>query len=176
VLFGPQELFVSSSKHVALVNQGKVAFDFSVAPSPLALPIVDVSPAQGRLKAGERVRLNVTFLSAIPDQVEEVLQLTVAHFDPVPLRISALGVFPQLFVDLPRADAWQAAQAAASEQADAAAVAAKQPMLIEEVDEKGNVVSSSPAWVLGDNDAEEKHSLTDGAESKQPFYSSILLP
>ncbi len=91
VNFGAQELFVSASKHVSLqFRQSRFRIPCDTRCGSCCAPYRrSLSPTSGRLKAGERVRFHVVFLSAIPYSIEKILQLIVAHFEPVPIRVAA---------------------------------------------------------------------------------------
>jgi len=197
--FGYQEMFSTPAKHITLTNSGKVTFEYSLTLPPLCLPLIDISPSEGRLRAGERVRIQIRLLTAIPDAVDEIVMLRVGFYDPLPIHVSAHGVFPQLYVDLPRADRWMEEHAADEEEyeADVSQQSGQQTeilslssasssarkrqfggMTIEEIDDQGNVLPRLPLPLIqqehDDQQVEEKHQLHDDDHDMESHYTDDI--
>lgn len=93
----PQEFFIE--------NPGKVPFEYVISLEKLTRPgVIEIMPSQGKVGAGEKAKITVKVTPGIPDTVEEIIQVEVAHFEPLLFRISAVGIYPALLFHLPRPD------------------------------------------------------------------------
>ena len=93
----------SAQKDFYIENIGKVAYEFTVNTSTLSRPgILDVQPAVGRCAAGEKQRITVKFFPGIPDTIDEMFLVEVAHFPAERFKIRALGIYAGAIVTLPR--------------------------------------------------------------------------
>lgn len=119
--FGPKDMGSVESREIMLFNTGRVAFEFTVDLKMISQPVVTVSPLTGKLNAGDKQKVTVTLEAKLPSKIKEQFQLAVAYFDPVPVFVSAIGVFPSFIATLPRAPTqdWQRLCMQAEEQLNA---------------------------------------------------------
>jgi len=107
--FGPKDMGSVEERDITLYNTGRVGFEFSIDLKTLTSSVVSVNPKGGRLNAGEKQKLTIKLDTCLPSRIKETFQLIVAYFDPVPICVNALGVYPSAIFSLPRADTpdWQ---------------------------------------------------------------------
>mmetsp|Transcript_118563 Transcript_118563/g.206475 ORF Transcript_118563/g.206475 Transcript_118563/m.206475 type:complete len:3749 (+) Transcript_118563:362-11608(+) len=101
--FGCQGYDRWEEKEIFLINAARVSFPFSVdfgACSPMNR--VEVSPKEGILKGNDKVRLAVKFCPRVPDKVEETFLVRVAHFEPQPIKVTGIGQYSSVHINLPR--------------------------------------------------------------------------
>ena len=103
VHFGEIPYNESSMQEFFIENIGKVPFEYTINLDTLQRPgILEVSPAQGKVAAAEKAKISMKITPGIPDYLEEVIQVEVAHHDPILLKLSAKGIYPALLFHLPR--------------------------------------------------------------------------
>jgi hypothetical protein len=124
--FGRLPFDAVETRDLTLTNTGKVEYSFTVAPmikpvkaaEPIAtagalsasasaiLPDrIAVSPATGTLGPGEKVKITVRVKPGLPGGISERLRVSVAHFEPVDVRVEGQAVFGSLVCSLPLQDA-----------------------------------------------------------------------
>ncbi|KAL0040642.1 hypothetical protein WJX79_000331 [Trebouxia sp. C0005] len=100
---GPVLFDRASEKEVSIYNRGRVQFTFDIDTSGLSRPSVcDVTPKTGTVMPGQHAVLKLKVVAGMPDNIQEVLRVKVAHFDPVTLTLVGQGVYPALLLTLPR--------------------------------------------------------------------------
>ncbi|KAG7333195.1 hypothetical protein KOW79_003330 [Hemibagrus wyckioides] len=109
VNFGPQLFDHVAEAEIILKNTGKVGFDFSflledqhVSPKGTLPGQPLVIPSMGHISANEELKASVYYLPGIPEVFKKVFQLQVAFFEPESITIRGEGIFPRVFLDLPR--------------------------------------------------------------------------
>ena len=101
--FGEISYNESSVQEFFIENNGKVPFEYSINLDSLQRPgILEVTPAQGKVGASEKAKVSMKITPGIPDYLEEVIQVEIAHYDPILLKLSAQGIYPALLFHLPR--------------------------------------------------------------------------
>ena len=103
ISFGDIPYNESSMQEFFIENVGKVPFEYTINLDTLQRPgILEVTPAQGKIGATEKAKISMKITPGIPDYLEEVIQVEVAHYDPILLKLSARGIYPALLFHLPR--------------------------------------------------------------------------
>ena len=93
-------------KEFNLLNPGQVPYDFRIRMDQLSRPdVILVQPSAGRIYAGDKQKITVTFRPGIPDRIMERLMIDIAHFEPVVFPVYGHGIFTSCHVSLPRKDA-----------------------------------------------------------------------
>ena len=93
-------------KEFNLLNPGQVPYDFRIRMDQLSRPdILLVQPSAGRIYAGDKQKISVTFRPGIPDRIMEQLMIDIAHFEPIVFPVYGHGIFTSCHVSLPRSDA-----------------------------------------------------------------------
>lgn len=100
--FGPKDLNVVEDSELCIYNTGKVGFNYKIDASTVVRPILAISPMSGRINAGEKQKIGVRLYSLLPDEIDETFTISVAYFDPVPIKVTSMGVFPMIALSLPR--------------------------------------------------------------------------
>lgn len=103
--FGDIPYNESSVQEFFVENIGKVPFEYSINLDTLQRPgILEVTPAQGKVGASEKAKISMKITPGVPDYLEEVIQVEIAHYDPILLKLNAKGIYPALLFHLPRPD------------------------------------------------------------------------
>ena len=91
-------------KEVVVVNQGKVPFSFRVNLDTLSRSsvVADCSSLGGTIAAGGREILKLKVTPGIPDKIDEIIAVEVAHFEPVNVHVKINGLHPSILLSLPR--------------------------------------------------------------------------
>lgn len=55
----------------------------------------------------DRARADAQVVAGFPDHIRELLNIQVAHFEPVAVSLVGEGVYPALALTLPRAKNWE---------------------------------------------------------------------
>ncbi|XP_067158936.1 hydrocephalus-inducing protein homolog [Apteryx mantelli] len=98
---------VSEAK-LTLQNSGKVGFKYtvlspSVASADNPVPGVPlVLPATGYVGSGEEQLLKVYYLPGVPGDFYRTFQIQVGHLEPEKISLKGEGIFPRIYMDLPR--------------------------------------------------------------------------
>ena len=101
--FGDIPYNESSAQEFFIENVGKVPFEYSINLDTLQRPgILEVTPSQGKVSANEKAKIVVKITPGVPDYLEEVIQVEIAHYDPILVKLVAKGIFPALFFHLTR--------------------------------------------------------------------------
>ncbi|XP_067905917.1 hydrocephalus-inducing protein homolog [Heterodontus francisci] len=93
---------------LTLMNTGKVGFDFTIlnlkqAADQELLPGVPlVSPSVGYIEANAEQELTVSYLPGVPEIFHKSFEIQVSHFEPASISLKGEGVFPRIYLDLPR--------------------------------------------------------------------------
>jgi len=86
-------------------NTGKVPFQFSINLDTIQRPgIVDISPGSGKIAQGENRKITVKLTPGVPDVVNEQFLVEIAHFDPIVFKLTAIGIYPAVLLNLGRPD------------------------------------------------------------------------
>ncbi len=97
ISFGDVLFMQTVEKEITLKLTGKVPVYFNVDVSTRTRSnVVDISPLVGLINPDEKQTFKIKFCAGVPDSIEEVIYISVAHFEPVPIRITGRGIFPAL--------------------------------------------------------------------------------
>jgi hydrocephalus-inducing protein len=92
-------------KEFNLLNPGQVPYDFRIRMDQLSRPdVILVNPSSGRIYAGDKQKISITFRPGIPDRIMEQLMIDIAHFEPVVFPVYGHGIFTSCHISLPRSD------------------------------------------------------------------------
>jgi hydrocephalus-inducing protein len=115
----------TESREFTLMNCGKVEYDFVVdigtcanfvnaldaQTEALSIPYsalfpkrLQISPSSGRISAGDKAKVIVKLCPGTPDPVLETIRVRIAHFEPIDIKVEAVGVFGSVLLALPRPD------------------------------------------------------------------------
>ncbi|CAG9464033.1 unnamed protein product [Pedinophyceae sp. YPF-701] len=90
-------------QEVVLQNTGRVPFNYILNLSRLSRPgVVSAANTTGHLAGGQREGIKLRITPGVPDLLNEVVLLEVAHCEPEELRIHCEGIFQGLLMSLPR--------------------------------------------------------------------------
>ncbi|XP_033896012.3 hydrocephalus-inducing protein-like [Acipenser ruthenus] len=94
---------------ITLKNTGKVGFEFSTLnvqldsspnnPRP-GLPLV--IPSSGFIEANSEQTLSVFYLPGVPEHFHKSFEMQVSYFEPDSISVRGEGIFPRIYLDLPR--------------------------------------------------------------------------
>ncbi|MGH0142284.1 UNVERIFIED_CONTAM: hypothetical protein FKN15_002866 [Acipenser sinensis] len=94
---------------ITLKNTGKVGFEFSTLnvqldsspnnPRP-GLPLV--IPSSGFIEANSEQMLSVFYLPGVPEHFHKSFEMQVSYFEPDSISVRGEGIFPRIYLDLPR--------------------------------------------------------------------------
>ncbi|RXM33054.1 Hydrocephalus-inducing protein [Acipenser ruthenus] len=94
---------------ITLKNTGKVGFEFSTLsvqldsspnnPQP-GLPLV--IPSSGFIEANSEQTLSVFYLPGVPEHFHKYFEIQVSYFEPDSISVRGEGIFPRIYLDLPR--------------------------------------------------------------------------
>ncbi|XP_016051807.1 PREDICTED: hydrocephalus-inducing protein homolog [Miniopterus natalensis] len=93
---------------ITLKNTGKVGFEFKVLTKYQSsldnlLPGVPlILPVSGFISSLNEQVLKVYYLPGVPEVFERSFQIQIAHLDPENITLSGEGIFPRIYLDLPR--------------------------------------------------------------------------
>ncbi|CAE7894595.1 HYDIN [Symbiodinium microadriaticum] len=86
-------------REIVLANTGKVAFQFNWNLCALSRPpVLDCWPVSGQINPGDKERITIRFRTGIPDEVNEVALLEVAHFERQRINVRGHGIFPGILL------------------------------------------------------------------------------
>ncbi|CAD7939993.1 unnamed protein product [Amoebophrya sp. A120] len=92
-------------RDLCIRNMGQVPFYYSVDMTTLKRPLcVDIFPQTGLIHPEDKTFLKIRFCPGIPDYVEEHVLIAVAHYEPIKFKINGTGIFPNLVLELERAE------------------------------------------------------------------------
>ncbi|KAI5082267.1 hypothetical protein GOP47_0002010 [Adiantum capillus-veneris] len=101
--FGFQQFNQTAEKYLSLLNSGKIPINFTVGfPCRRQTPFLNVSPLHGTLDPGHNQNFTVSICPLLPERYQTLLTVQVSHFLPYNIHVFGEGVFPHVFVDLPR--------------------------------------------------------------------------
>ncbi|XP_039618305.1 hydrocephalus-inducing protein-like [Polypterus senegalus] len=107
--YGLQEFDCVAHAEITLKNTGKVNFEFNVLngqqcafPENLQPGIPLVLPQSGYIEAYAEQRLSVHYFPGIPETFQKSFDIQVSYFKPDTVLVKGEGIFPRIFLDLPR--------------------------------------------------------------------------
>ncbi|XP_048461536.1 hydrocephalus-inducing protein homolog [Rhincodon typus] len=106
--YGHQLFSLVAVAELTLKNTGKVGFDFTVlnleqAADQEPVPGVPlVIPYSGYIAANSEQKLKVSYLPGVPDIFHKSFEIQVSHFEPESISLKGEGIFPRIYLDLPR--------------------------------------------------------------------------
>lgn len=104
IRFPPSSLQQIQSESILLENPGRVAFnyDFTTSLDSCLARQILLSPASGRVEAGQNVKVNIRFCTAYPGETVHNLFLNVGHLKPELIYVRGSGIHSDLHIELPR--------------------------------------------------------------------------
>ncbi|XP_070253950.1 hydrocephalus-inducing protein homolog isoform X4 [Myotis yumanensis] len=93
---------------VTLKNTGKVGFEFRVltddqsSPDNLMPGVPLILPLSGFISSLKEQELKIYYLPGVPEIFQRSFQVQIAHLDPESITLSGEGIFPRIYIDLPR--------------------------------------------------------------------------
>ncbi|XP_036202709.1 hydrocephalus-inducing protein homolog [Myotis myotis] len=93
---------------VTLKNTGKVGFEFKVltndqsSPDNLLPGVPLILPLSGFISSLKEQELKIYYLPGGPEIFQRSFQVQIAHLDPESITLRGEGIFPRIYIDLPR--------------------------------------------------------------------------
>jgi hydrocephalus-inducing protein len=105
--FGDVHFDKSATRTLTLTNVGSVPLDFHFLNinnlnNPQDYAQIDVEPESGICAPLTSTVITIKFLPNLPENFEKILFLQIAHFQPDEIRLTGIGMFSRLEIDLPR--------------------------------------------------------------------------
>ncbi|CDJ53112.1 hypothetical protein, conserved [Eimeria brunetti] len=102
--FGELPYLKPVTAEVILANGGFVDLSFAVDLERVSRPwAVEVSKRKGLIRANEKFKLDITFMTGIPAEITEQIFVEVDHCDPIAVTLRGRGTYRCLLIGLPRA-------------------------------------------------------------------------
>lgn len=103
--FGEVPYNEHSQKEFFIENIGKVPYEFSMNLSTVSRPgIIECHPMTGKVIAGEKFKVIIKFFPGVPDNIDEMFLVEVAHFPAERFKVKAVGTYPGCLLSFPRGD------------------------------------------------------------------------
>lgn len=83
-------------------NEGKVDFNVNIDYKSEKLRYIKLYKHSFIVKAQTNEDIDIDFMPGTPEFVYDIIQINIAHFEPIIVKIHALGFFSTLIIDLPR--------------------------------------------------------------------------
>ncbi|XP_056622256.1 hydrocephalus-inducing protein homolog isoform X2 [Triplophysa dalaica] len=107
--FGLQLFDHVAEAEITLKNTGKVGFDFYTLPGAQGLSVDQplpgqplIVPSKGHLRSHAEIRFSVYYLPGTPEFFQETFHLQLAFNETENITIRGEGIFPRVYLDLPR--------------------------------------------------------------------------
>ncbi|XP_072403680.1 hydrocephalus-inducing protein homolog [Chiloscyllium punctatum] len=106
--YGYQLLSLVAVAELTLMNTGKVGFDFAVlhldqmAKQEPVTGVPLVTPCSGYIAANSEQKLKVSYLPGVPEAFHKSFEIQIAYFEPESISLKGEGIFPRIYLDLPR--------------------------------------------------------------------------
>ena len=102
--FSRQTFDKTINKEIVLTNTGRVKIPFRVNTKSLSRQaLLSVTPKEGDVEGGDSCHINFAIRPGIPEKIDEVVTLEVAHFEPIRIPITGEGIYGCVAMSLPRA-------------------------------------------------------------------------
>lgn len=86
-----------------ILNDGRVAFNYEILPCSLEdAKYLEFLPSNGKVGANQKALITVRMKPAIPDNIKASFAVRIAQFDPIIIDCFCQGIFPTVFISLPR--------------------------------------------------------------------------
>lgn len=187
--FGRMPYSGGDSRDFTIHNTGRVPYTYTIEADPALMRPgggLLLSTTAGRIAPGEKVRVDVRLRPGVPGPVAASINLTVAHFQPIAISVTAEAVFGSVACELPLDDdddpEWRAAYAIATaavrtkRNAAASAVAALEAELSSEVPARGHSAASGASGVLAAGKAGLTVPLPEAAVAAPPSAAKAPAP
>jgi hydrocephalus-inducing protein len=103
--FGEVAYNESTTKDFFIENFGKVPFEFNINLGTVSRPgIVECTPINGKVIAGEKFKITCKFYPGIPDNIHEIFLVECGHFPAIRFTLDAVGIYPGALISLPRTE------------------------------------------------------------------------
>ena len=101
--FGKVIFTDKNDQDFTIMNHGKVNYNFRLEPSTLEDALfLEFYPASGKVIANQQLKVTIRMRPGIPSLIKAKFTVHIAHFDPVQVDCYCQGIFPAVFVGLPR--------------------------------------------------------------------------
>jgi hypothetical protein len=92
-----------NDQELMIMNHGKVNYNFRLEPTTKDdANYLEFFPAFGKVNASQNLKVIVRMRPGIPSLIKTSFTVHIAHFDPVQVACYCQGIFPAVFVGLPR--------------------------------------------------------------------------
>ncbi|KAI9343132.1 hypothetical protein BDR26DRAFT_917651 [Obelidium mucronatum] len=87
-----------------ITNTGNVTFDYNtiIFPDSSLWQKIMVSPSTGTIVPHGKQKISVRFCSCVPESVDEYFYIQIALFEPLKIRVTGSGMFPLVYMTIPR--------------------------------------------------------------------------
>lgn len=187
--FGRMPYSGGDSRDFTIHNTGRVPYTYTIEADPALMRPgggLLLSTTAGRIAPGEKVRVDVRLRPGVPGPVAASINLTVAHFQPVAIAVTADAVFGSVACELPLDDEddaeWRAAHAIATaavrskRNAASSAVAALEAELASEVPARGPSVASAASGAFAPGRVGSTVPLPEAAVAATPAAAKAPAP
>ena len=100
---GPQSYDKVMEQDLMIQNIGRVPFEYSIDLETMTRHgIVDAYPMTGYLNASQKQFLTLKITAGIPERIDEVFRVRIAHFEPEEIKVRVDGVYPYGVLSIPR--------------------------------------------------------------------------
>ena len=89
----------------SILNDGKVDFNSTISyKTSEKLRYISINTHKCEIKADKTSDIEVEFMPGEPDIVDDNLEIEIAHFEPIVIKLKALGIYSSILMGLPRYD------------------------------------------------------------------------
>jgi hydrocephalus-inducing protein len=93
---------VTSKVDMTIKNDGEVPFSYRINYNTDKMRYLNISNVLGNVTKGESKKEFIEIIPGIPDFVDDEIIVEIAHFEPIKIRIKAIGVYQGILVMLNR--------------------------------------------------------------------------
>jgi len=105
ILFGEIPFNERSKLDMVIKNEGDVPFVYRINYNADKLRYMSISSIYDEIKAREFKKIEIEIIPGIPDTLDDELIIEIAHFEPIKVRIKAIGIYRGLILSMNRKEA-----------------------------------------------------------------------
>lgn len=84
-------------------NVGKVPYEFNINLSTVSWPgLIEAYPLNGKVMSGEKFKVTIKFNPGVPQNINEMFLVEIAHFPAERFKVKAVGTYPGCLLTFPR--------------------------------------------------------------------------